>query len=487
MSRMVGWFEVLEQRQFLSASTVVLAGLPTAEHKATPFVSGRTLAARLGAVPTKMTVGTNVNTTKMSGNQLETEIAVNPLNANNLVVVGVNQNKNSAAMVVSRSFDGGKTWSVVGLGAAQDGFSGSTPRVDPHVTFDGYGTAYVTYMVASSKRELRIMVSQSVDGGATWTTRTAVSGLGLGVDYPFFATGPDATRLSRQTLWLGFTDTRTKQIKMVVARGTSKGGLGAFTAPFVVGETAGSYGSAAVGPLGEIAVAWQTNVGGQGPAKIYTDVNTAGLGNRFAWRGDTLAANTNVGGFDYVPAQPDRSIDAVATIRFDRAANSPTNGRLYMVYTDEDGNESNDTDIVLQYSDNRGASWSGKQIVNDDISGRSQFLPSLAIDQNTGYVAMTWMDSRNSKNNNTAELWGTVSVNHGASVMANKKISAGVSYEGGADAYSTDDLDFGDYLGLVYINGKFTAVWSDNSNSTRNNPDGTTKGMDLYVAVVTVS
>jgi len=331
------------------------------------------------------------------------------------------------------------------------------------------------------------MLSQSVDGGATWTTRTAVSGLGLGVDYPFIATGPDATRLSRQAVWLGFTDMRTRQISMVVARTTSKGGLGAFTPPFIVGQTPGSYGNASVGPAGEIAVTWQTNTAGQGPAKIYTNVNTAGIGNLNAWRGDVQAADTNVGGFDFIPAQPDRSIDALPNIEFDRAPDSPTRGRLYMVYTDENGNESNDTDIVLQYSDNRGASWSGKKIVNDDRSGRSQFLPSLAIDQSTGYVAITWMDARNSKRNNTAQLWGTVSVNRGASVMPNQMISAGASYQGGADAYSADDLDFGDYLGLVYTNGKFTAVWTDNSNSTKNNPDGTSRSMDLYVASVTVS
>lgn len=478
-------FEPLEQRQFLSASSALLASVPTAERKATPMVSGRTLAARLGKVPTTMTVGANVNATRLSNNQLETDIAVNPFNPNNLVSIGVNQNRNGSALVVSRSMNGGRTWSVVSLGAAQDGLSGSTPRVDPHVAFDAFGTAYVVYMVASSKRELRIMLSQSTDGGATWTTKTAVSGLGLGIDYPFIAVGPDATRLSRQAVWVGFTDTRARQIKMVVARTTRLGGLGAFTAPFLVGETRGTYGAAAVGPAGEVAVVWQSS--GANSGAIYSDVNTAGIGNLNAWRGDRTVATTNVGTFDAIPAQPDRTIFALPKVEFDRAPNSPTRGRLYMTYTDEDGNESNDTDIVFQYSDNRGLNWAGKKIVNDDNTRASQFLPSLAVDQTTGYVAVTWMDARNSRRNNTAELWGTVSVNRGASFFANRKISAGASYEGGADGYSADDLDFGDYAGLAYHGGRITAVWVDNSNSTRDNPDGTSRGMDIYTAVITVA
>jgi hypothetical protein len=48
------------------------------------------------------------------------------------------------------------------------------------------------------------------------------------------------------------------------------------------------------------------------------------------------------------------------------------------------------------------------------------------------------------------------------------------------------DYDFGDYEGVAFANGKFIAVWADNSNSTHDNPNGASL-FDLYTAVVTVS
>ena len=190
MSRMVGWIESLEQRQFLSASSALLVNVPTAERKATPFVSGRTLAARLGKVPTTMTVGTNVNATRMAGNQLETEIAVNPLNANNLVVVGVNQNRNSSAMVVSRSFDGGKTWSEphpIGVWG-----------LPSHLLRLADGRLLMTY--GHRRAPLGNQARISADEGATWSEPMMISTDGTSGDlgYPSTAELPDGTLV---TVW----------------------------------------------------------------------------------------------------------------------------------------------------------------------------------------------------------------------------------------------------------------------------------------------
>jgi hypothetical protein len=122
--------------------------------------------------------------------------------------------------MVSRSFDGGKTWANISLGSGQDKLSGSTPRVDPHITFDRFGNLYVVYMVAASKTEIRMVVARSTNGGASFTTSNAVVGQGLTVDFPFIATGPDATDTRRETVWVGYTDTRLRRVRMVAARST---------------------------------------------------------------------------------------------------------------------------------------------------------------------------------------------------------------------------------------------------------------------------
>src|SRR5204863_6474657 len=102
---------------------------------------------------------------------------------------------------------------------------------------------------------------------------------------------------------------------------------------------------------------------------------------------------TNVGGFDSIPAQDDRSVDAEIGLAFDRSG-GPFNGRLYAVYTNEIPDESNNTDIFLRFSDDSGGRWSAPIRVNDDTTNKSQFLPRIAVDSLTGNIALTWLDSR---------------------------------------------------------------------------------------------
>ena len=66
---------------------------------------------------TALSVGTRIDASKIAGNQLEAEIGINPTNANNVVIAASNQNANSSSLLISRSFDGGRTWTYSSLGA----------------------------------------------------------------------------------------------------------------------------------------------------------------------------------------------------------------------------------------------------------------------------------------------------------------------------------------------------------------------------------
>lgn len=48
-------------------------------------------------------------------------------------------------------------------------------------------------------------------------------------------------------------------------------------------------------------------------------------------------------------------------------------------------------------------------------------------------------------------------------------------------------FNFGDYTKLAFDSGTFYPAWSDNSNSTGDNPDGALSKLDLYTAAVTIS
>jgi subtilisin-like proprotein convertase family protein len=77
---------------------------------------------------------------------------------------------------------------------------------------------------------------------------------------------------------------------------------------------------------------------------------------------------------------------------------SPYQGRMYVAYT---GAVGTDTNIYLISSDDNGFSWSSPVQVNDDAltdnfseGNRPQFLPSLAVDEATGTVVVSYFDGR---------------------------------------------------------------------------------------------
>ena len=104
----------------------------------------------------------------------------------------------------------------------------------------------------------------------------------------------------------------------------------------------------------------------------------------------------------------------------------------------------------------------------------------LCIDA-SGNIAVAWYDCRNSPANNRVEVWGTISTNGGASYLPEVKISAGST--SGVGLGNGNEL--GDYLGLDFYNGVFRPCWADDSNSTGDNPNGTSE-LDYYTAAVTL-
>src|SRR5204862_4928696 len=140
----------------------------------------------------------------------------------------------------------------------------------------------------------------------------------------------------------------------MVARGAPVTGLGTwgpFNAQQTIPSATGSFGGITVGPGsngGKVMVTYMSPTSGQGPATIYVNVDADGLGaGGFGSR--ITATSTNVGGFDFIPAQSGRSIDAEAGLVWD-ATGGTFNNRIYLVYTEEAGNENNKTQIYLRTS-----------------------------------------------------------------------------------------------------------------------------------------
>jgi hypothetical protein len=405
-----------------------------------------------------------VNVSATSGNQAESFINVNPTNPNNLVATS---NTNAASIFRAYSTDAGATWTrgTIATGVA---------CCDGQAAWDTFGNLFLVY-INNSVNQINVILS--TDGGATFSA-PVTAGTGS-VDQPSIAVG-------NGSVWVDWN-----QGGSMVARGAPVTGLGAwgpFNAQQTIPSATGSFGGIAVGPGpngGKVMVAYQSPTGGQGPATIFANVDADGLGaGGFSAR--ITVSPTNVGGFDFIPAQNGRSIDAEAGLVWD-ATGGPFNNRIYLVYTDETVNENNDTEILMRTSTDDGATWSAPVRVNDDATTRSQFLPYVTLDSTTGTVAVGFHDCRNDNGvpgpggtnmipNDDAEYYGTFSTDGGATWAPNRRLSGGFSNA----AAAANGIDFGDYVGLDARAGKLYAMWADNANCDGTNPNGTLHQFDLY-------
>jgi len=437
----------------------------------------------------------NVDVSQRALNESEEAIAVNPTNPNNIVIfsnIGHREAGLTAGMFLAVSFDGGATWTrrIVG-----NNDSLGDACCDPSLSFDEFGNLFMTYLF---QVENTVPVALSTDGGLTF-------GLIANIDAPAKTKGKKAPGDNRGLF--RFVDQPTiaaghGQVWVVFNAGgpifatgapvTGLGQVGSFFAGEVVpGTNNCTYGDVAIGPAGQVMQVCTLTESGQGGGKIFVNVDPDGLGP--AGFGDrVLVAETHVGGFDFIPPQPDRSVDAEPGLAWDRTGGAH-NGRVYLVYTKEQKNESDDMDVYVRYSDNNGTTWSDGVRVNDDDTANSQFLPKIALDPTTGNIAVVWYDARadlgdggpgdtDGVPNDDAQLWGAFSTDGGQTFTSNIRISAGTSNS----RDSGNSIDYGDYIGLAFSGGIAHPAWSDNSNSTGNNPNGALHQLDVYTAAVPV-
>jgi hypothetical protein len=435
----------------------------------------------------------NVDVSQRHLNESEETIAVNPTNPKNVVIVtnvGHREAGLTAGMFEGVSFDGGMTWTTKLIGN-NDNLGDAC--CDPSLSFDEHGNLFMTYLY---EVENEVPIALSTDGGLTFSvitnivappggTPTKSSGDNRGLFR--FVDQPTITA-ARGEVWVIFN--AGGPLFATGAPVTGLGQVGAFFQGEVVpGTNNCTYGDIAIGPAGQVMQVCTLTESGQGGGKLFVNVDPDGLGP--ANFGDRVfVTETHVGGFDFIPPQPDRSVDAEPGLAWGRTGGTH-NGRVYLVYTLEQKNESDNTDIYVRYSDDGGVTWSDGVRVNDDTTKNSQFLPKIALDPTSGSLAVVWYDARNDLGtgglgdtdgvpNDDAQFWGAFSTDGGQTFTPNIQISAGTSNSHD----SGNGIDYGDYTGLAFYGGVAHPSWADNSNSTANNPDGALHGLDIYTASV---
>jgi hypothetical protein len=452
------------------------------QHPSQAYAAGASRRLWLDPVPT------NIDVSQRHTNESEEAVAVNPTNPKNIVIV-TNVDFPAAGLFAGVSFDGGSTWTTTLIG---DNDNLGAACCDPSLSFDSYGNLFLTYLYNVGNV---VPIALSTDGGLHFKLianiakppKQSLSASGERRGLFRFVDQPTITAAQGE-VWVVFNGGGP-----IVATGapvTGFGQVGSFITPEVVpGTNNCTYGDVSIGPTGEVMQVCTLTESGQGGGKLFVNVDPDGLGPAgFGTR--VFVTDTHVGGFDFIPAQPDRSVDAEPGLAWDRTGGLHK-GRVYLVYTLEHPNESNNMDIYVRFSDDDGATWSAPVRVNDDNTTHSQFLPKISLDPTTGNLAVVWYDSRNDLGaggsgdtdgvpNDDAQFWGAFSTDGGQTFTKNIQISAATS-----NAHdSGNGIDYGDYTGLSFYGGSAHPAWADNSNSTGNNPDGTLHELDIYTAAV---
>ena len=228
---------------------------------------------------------------------------------------------------------------------------------------------------------------------------------------------------------------------------------------------------------------------------IATTLVTGALGNNFA-RG--------------VPSTPNGvGPGLVLAIDNTLGPDSPYQGRIYAAYVqyfnttdvNQHANPTTNTDIILAYSDNNGASWVNAGIVNDDdavadgysssaigssgayTSGRTQFQPEIAVDQSTGTLVLSWRDARDDAANARVATYITTSIDGGNSFSAQtyanppqtainaiteqtQVLGPEADNQSGGDGQRDGTFGYGNQMGLAVADGQLFPVWAGNLNQS---------------------
>lgn len=445
---------------------------------------------------TTLTVGPNINVSNTPGDQAEAAIAVDPLNPKIMVAASNDGNAGLTAnppfsTTINRiytSSDGGLTWT--GRLITNGDITGNQGFGDPTVVFDQFGNLFFSYLnvVDLANNIFQIRVAVSTDGGNTFSI---VDVLDTGnVDHPAVAVGAGTVWVE----WANINPAPMSNPNFVFAAGakvTGLGAVGAFTAPLSIPNSAdGNFGNISVGPSGQVLVSFQQPEDAlTGPTNIFVSTNLTGIGGTFGT--PVFVAQSLIGGFQSIPAQPGRTIDAEGVLTA-FATSGPHAGRVYLVYTTADNVDTfnpPEVEPIVVFSDDNGATWTPGgatgEVLDDAVLGETSdaFLPQIAVDPVTGDLAVAWYDTRNDPTNVTTQIFATVSTDGGLTFLPSVQVSAGTS---NGLIVQDPDFNFGDYYRMAFFNGVFHVIWADNSGAlTPGNPNLPT--LDIATAAVTVT
>jgi hypothetical protein len=374
-------------------------------------------------------------------------IAIDPTNHLNLAAVYQQRKSIATGFVLSRSFDGGGTWTRkrIALPNPDNLNEPLDPNIplgssDIHLAFDRFGGLWISYLhgqltpTPAGFEGGPVPLIYSEDKGESF--HHVVSQLALtqsempaelwrfsvGLDYTYLAVGPDATDSRFDCVWMSIGDAidgcapneyqqRVWGLR-VKGLGMSNIDLGSLKKYVVPSSHEAGFPSLDVGPNGEVVVALrQVNVKGtyleqlQNNNRAWINVLEHGLADD-AFSEKREFALTALGSAVAFPATPHNDYLSTGTSMIAIDKSHQHRGRIYAIYCNRPGINSHATKPYLTWSDDKGITWSNPIKVSTDESESTATRANIAVDAETGVVALSWFDARHSPDNIEMNRYG---------------------------------------------------------------------------------
>jgi len=409
----------------------------------------------------------NVDVSNECGPQSETFIAINPSRPTTLA--GGSNEIFRDPMRGYFSSDGGATWGGVDLPLPPPKGNGTDFGSDPGLAFDTRGNVFYSYIVVffgngNGINGTEMAVARSSDGGRTYPNVTYFSfqgGTNHFNDKPIITADTNSKSPFRDNVYVAWD---------AASGGSSSGGLrfGRSTdhgATFSVQRIDNPQGQGRliaadpfVGPNGEVYVAWNDIA-----ANTIAFNRSFDGGVTFGTPG--IVAHKSIPFDIAIPAESFRGALVYPACDADRS-NGTHRGRLYCSWMDL--TSIGTTDILLAFSDDRGATWSSPHSVGDSLSfAVDRFNHWLSVDPSDGDVTVSFYDTRNDTTGSrfmTDTFLATSS--DGGVTFSNARVSTASSNEHDCDGvFPCQGINYGnqqgDYEGLVSFGGASYPIWTD--------------------------
>jgi hypothetical protein len=414
------------------------------------IIAGIIVAAGMLAMPGQAYENIKINNDQTTQIQNEQQIIANPMNPDNVVAVWRDFRLGYRQVGIGTSFDGGFTWSQQLVVDTHYGW-----QSDPGVTVDASGNFYIIFLSYTSTSDPNgLFIQKSTDGGLTWgDSITVVDG------EPSYFEDKELMACDRTggtyngnlyVTWARFYTT-----SIMCSRSVDNGA--SFESPVTLESGSLQWPVPAVGPNGEVYIAWENFSSGMRISR--SDNGGASFGTIH-----TVDANADfygdINGGVTVFSYPAMDVDI---------SGGTYNGRVYIAYMADSA--SNGTEMYHRYSDDGGTTWSSRVRLNDDATGQEidQFHPWLAVNPDTGEIAVMFYDRRNDPANLLMDVYWTRSTDGGASWTPNERITT-VSSDPTAGKRSQFPNRFpengragliGEYNGLCSAGSGWNMVWTD--------------------------